>query len=112
MHCFHENTPVQYIKEAVTSEPQTESEDNQTRAVSISFSFSFFSPPPLFYARRQKHTPPPLTKIDEFCSNKGGMVIKWKIRPFRMPKTVPGKYPDQLKINQVGRNNKNPNWLV
>ena len=54
MHCFHENTPVQYIKEAVTSEPQTESEDNQTRAVSISFSF-FSPPPPLLCTQTETH---------------------------------------------------------
>lgn len=55
MHCFHENTPVQYIKEAVTSEPQTESEDNQTRAVSISFSFFFFRPPSLLCTQTETH---------------------------------------------------------
>lgn len=105
MHCFCENTSVQYSKEAVTSELQTESEDNQTLPISFSF-------PPLFYTQRQKHTPPLHAKIDEICSNKSSMVIKCKIRPFRIPKTAPGKYPNQLKINQVGQNNKNPNWLV
>lgn len=47
--CFHENTPVQYIKEAVTLKRQTESEDNQT--ISISFFFPLF-----FDAHRQTET--------------------------------------------------------
>lgn len=48
-HCFHENTPVQYIKEAVTSELQTENRDNQTLSVSFSF--------PLSFMHRDRNTP-------------------------------------------------------
>lgn len=77
-----------------------ESKDKRTISISSSFRCA------------QKHAPAVHAKIDEFCFNKGSMVIKCQIRPFRMPKTVPGKYPDQLKINQVWQNNKNPNWLV
>lgn len=99
-HCFQENTPVQYIKES----------DRKGGQLNTPHLFPSF--PSSFYARRHKNTPLLHRKIDEFCFNKGSMVIKCKIRLFRMPKTVPSKYPDQLKINQVGQNNKNPNWLV
>lgn len=104
------NTLGRYIKDAVTLQLLTEHEGNQT--ISIYFPLpSFFSP---FHAHRQKTLPSDRArkKTDESCSNKGCMVIKCQIRPFRTAKTVPGKYPDQLKINQVRQNNKNPNWLV
>lgn len=79
---------MQCIRETVTLKLHKESKDNR---ISISSSFRC----------AQKHAPAVHAKIDEFCLNKGGMVIKCQIRPFSMAETVPGKYPDQLKINQV-----------
>lgn len=72
--------------------------------------FLFF--PPFMHTDRKRSRRTACEKTDESCFNKGCMVIKCQIRPFRTAKTVPGKYPDQLKINQVRQNNKNPNWLV
>lgn len=103
------NTLGWYIKEAVTLKLLTEHEENQTISIYFPQSSSF---PPFMGTDRKHSRWTAHGKTDESCFNKGSMVIKCQIRPFRTAKTVPGKYPDQLKINQVRQNNKNPNWLV